>query len=73
MDDGVFVKIDDYKSVLDIVAKVKSKIHDARSTIEQIKHLKHREDTELGAWGQKLDDIEGKMDDLDRTMFRPPT
>jgi hypothetical protein len=67
----VFVRIEDYKDVLDIMELVKSKIHEANQTIEQINVLKNQEDSELELWKNELADVERKMDYMDKTLFEP--
>ena len=67
----VFVKIDEYKDVLEIIGIIKDKIEDARSTLGKINELKNEEDSELELWNSKLEDIEKKIDFIDSTLFEP--
>ena len=67
----VFVKIEDYKDVLDIMNLIRNKIEDAKKTIQEINMLKNQEDSELELWHNELEDIERKVDFMDRTMFEP--
>ena len=69
----VFVKIEDYKDVLDVVNIIKNKIDDARKTLEKIKELKNDEDAELEVWNNSLNEIERKVDFIDKTLFEPET
>jgi chromosome segregation ATPase len=67
----VFVRIDDYKNVLSILELIKNKLEEAKSTLSEINELKNEENSELEMWGSTLDDIEAKLDTLDRTLFEP--
>ena len=67
----VFVRIEDYKDVLDIMELIKSKITEAKQTIEQINVLKNQEDSELELWHNELTDIERKIEYMDSTLFEP--
>ncbi len=69
----VFVKIEDYKDVLDVVNIIKNKIDDARKTLEKINELKNDEDAELEVWNNSLNEIERKVDFIDKTLFEPET
>lgn len=69
----VFVKIEDYKDVLDVVNIIKNKIDDARKTLEKVNELKNEEDTELEIWQNSLNEIERKVDYIDKTLFEPET
>ena len=45
----VFVKIDEYKDVIDVLHLIRTKIAEAKKTLAQINELKNREDNELSA------------------------
>lgn len=67
----VFIKIDEYKDVLDILDLTKAKIKEARSLVEKINELKNAEDSELNAWHNSLDDVEKRVLFIDKTLFEP--
>lgn len=67
----VFVKIDEYKDVLNIMNMIKSKLNDARATLAKINDLKNEEDAELELWHAGLEEIERKVDFVDKTLFEP--
>ncbi|MBU0461220.1 MAG: hypothetical protein KJ574_01400 [Nanoarchaeota archaeon] len=67
----VFVRIEDYKDVLDIMELIKAKIIEAKQIIEQINTLKNQEDSELELWHNELDDVERKIEYMDKTLFEP--
>jgi len=67
----VFVRIDEYKDVLDVMNLIKSKIGEARETLAKINDLKNEEDAELELWHTSLEEIERKIDFVDKTLFEP--
>jgi len=67
----VFVKIDGYKDVVDIVGMIRHKIDEAKKTLSRIHELKSEEDSELGAWSKSIGEIERKIDMIDRSLFEP--
>lgn len=67
----VFVKVDEYKDILEIVGLIKSKLEQARSTLNKINEIKNQEDTSLAAWQQDLDEVEKKIALIDGTLFEP--
>jgi len=67
----VYVKIDEYKDILDIVNLVKEKLNDARKTLDKINKLKNGEDNELSMWHSELEEIEKKVEFIDHTLFEP--
>jgi len=67
----VFVKIEDYKDVLDILELLKDRLEEAKRTLADINELKNDEDAELDMWGSTLNEIDKKLDSIDRTLFEP--
>ncbi|MFC1801095.1 hypothetical protein ACFLZB_01415 [Nanoarchaeota archaeon] len=69
----VFVKIEDYKDVLDVMNILRNKVDDAKDTLRKINELKNEEDAELDLWHATLEDVERKIDFVDKTLFEPET
>lgn len=67
----VFVKIDEYKEVLDVLNTIKEKVNDAKTVLSEIEELKEKEDNELESWKSGLEDVENKIDYINNTMFEP--
>lgn len=67
----VFVKIDDYKDILDVLSLIKDRLGEAKRTLADINELKNDEDAELELWSSTLNEIEKKLEDIDRTLFEP--
>jgi hypothetical protein len=65
----IYVKIDDYKDIVDILTLLRKKISDAKGIIGQINALKNEEDSELEQWNSGLEEIQKKIDYLNRSMF----
>ena len=72
MDDmPVFVKVEDYKDALDVMNMIRLKIEDAKKTLEKIQELKSEEDTELELWHTTLEEVERKVEFIDKTLSEP--
>lgn len=67
----VFVRIDDYKDILDVINMVKNKINEAKETLGKINELKNEEDAELELWQTGIEEIERKVEFIDKTLFEP--
>ena len=67
----VFVKIEDYKDILDVLELIKDRLGEAKRTLADINELKNDEDAELELWSSTLNEIENKLDDIDRSLFEP--
>jgi len=71
MKQNVFVKIEEYKDILDIIALINEKVREARTILGKINDLKNQEDSELNAWKNSLDDVDRKLKYIDQTLFEP--
>jgi uncharacterized protein Yka (UPF0111/DUF47 family) len=60
----VFVKMDKYKEVMQLVELIDKKIGNARQTLTELEEVKQRENEELEAWARNIEDIRHKMDDI---------
>ncbi len=67
----VFVKVDEYKEILDVLDMIKGKIKEIRETLGDINGLRNEEDAELAMWNSTVSEIEKKIDNIDRIMFEP--
>ena len=67
----VFVKVDEYKEILDVLEMIKSKVKEIRATLGDINTLRNEEDAELAMWNNTINEIEKKIEGIDRIMFEP--
>jgi hypothetical protein len=68
---NVFVKVDEYKDILDILGLIQEKIKEAKTILGKINELKNQEDAELELWKNNIADVERKVDFIDQTLFEP--
>lgn len=65
----VFVKINDYKEVLDIVDVMKQKLKETSQALEHLKELKTEEDRELQEWEKSITEISRRLAFIDSAFF----
>lgn len=65
----VFVKVNDYKEILDILDVMKQKIKTAQDTVDKIKELKMQEDAEIKEWEKNLGEVSKRVAFIDKTFF----
>ncbi len=70
-DAPIYVRIEEYRDVLDIINMIKSKMAEARENLHKIRELQSEEDSEITRCDESLDLIEKKMDFIDRSLFEP--
>ena len=68
---NVFVKIEEYKDILDIIELIQEKVKEANTILGKINDLKNQEDSELDLWRTGLSDVERKLSFIDQTLFEP--
>jgi hypothetical protein len=67
----VFVRIDEYQDVLDVMNMIRNKLEDAKETLNKINELKNEEDAELELWRTGVEELERKMAFIDKALFEP--
>ena len=72
MDKGmpVFVKINEYNDVLEVIELLNEKLEKAKGIMARINELKNEEDTELELWNAELEEIEKKLSFVDKSLFK---
>ena len=64
----VFIKIDDYKEVVEIMSLTREKIAQVRGLLSQIGELKTKEDEVIADWARDIEEIESRLDEVDKTL-----
>jgi len=67
----VYVKLDEYKDIMDIMTLMREKLRQAKFLLDKIAELKAQEDSELSTWAKELEDVENRVATIDRTLFEP--
>ncbi|MBS3142148.1 hypothetical protein J4464_02050 [Candidatus Woesearchaeota archaeon] len=67
----VFIKIDDYRDVIDLISLLRSKVKKAKAILDRIHELRSQEENELEGWDQALDEVDRKLSLIDKTLFEP--
>jgi hypothetical protein len=67
----IFVRIDEYKDVLDVMHMIKNKIEEAKEILGRVNELKNEEDAELELWNTGLEEVERKIVFVDKILFEP--
>lgn len=67
----VFVKVEEYKDVIDIMKVLKEKVKEANVILGDINKLKNEEDAELELWSKNLTDVNSKLEFIDKLLFEP--
>lgn len=67
----VFVKVDDYNAILQLMDTIKQRLNQARTLLTRIGELKQQEDAQLENWKRDLDDVEERLSSVDRSLASP--
>lgn len=67
----VFVKVDEYDDVLNLVKLIRKKIDEAKETLMKINELKNEEDHQLEMWQNNLAEVEKKIDFVEHSLNEP--
>jgi len=67
----IFVKLNEYKDILDLVEALKEKLDQAKGTLEKLRSLRTEEETEIEMWQNSISEIDQKVVYIDKTLFEP--
>ncbi|MBI4096071.1 MAG: hypothetical protein HY438_04375 [DPANN group archaeon] len=67
----VFVKIDKYKEIMQMVDSMNTKLEDLRHNLDKISAIKQRESEIIQGWNAMLSESKTKIDELNRKLLRP--
>jgi predicted nucleic acid-binding Zn-ribbon protein len=67
----VFVKIEDYRQMLDVVEMIKKNLKEAKQMLADLNQLKEQETSEILSWSSELEQMESKIEDINKLMFQP--
>lgn len=66
----IFVRIDKYQESMDSFQEVKRELIEIENLLREIKEVKEREEAELQAWEQEIQDVKSKLNSIDKTIFK---
>lgn len=67
----VFVKVDKYDDVLELIKTIQNKLDEAKRTLLKINDLKNEEDHQLEMWQNTLAEIEKKIEFINGSLNEP--
>ncbi len=67
----VFVKVEDYQEVLNLVRLARKKLDEAKETLNKVNELKNEEDHQLEQWHNNLNEVEKKIDFVEHSLNEP--
>jgi hypothetical protein len=65
----VFVKINEYKEILNIMDVMKQKLKDTRQSLARVRELKMQEDQEIAEWERNVAEINKRISFIDSAFF----
>mgnify|MGYP001616284194 FL=1 len=68
MKSSVFIRIDRYKELSEVIRQIRSKLEDAKQALKKVKDLKSQEDAEFENWQTELTSVEQKLDEISGAM-----
>lgn len=67
----VFVKLEEYEDVLDIMNSMRTKLSEANQLLNEINKLKNQEDAEIDEWLKQLREIDSRIMTIGKALFEP--
>ncbi len=67
----VFVKVDEYHEVLNLIKNINRRLDEARDTLGRVHELKNEEDHQLELWQSALGEIQRKVEFISHSLSEP--
>ncbi|MFH1400180.1 MAG: hypothetical protein ABIH41_01550 [Nanoarchaeota archaeon] len=71
MNQPVFVKIDEYEDILNILDVLRANIAKTKDTIDKLQEMRAQEEQTIKTWHLHLDDVTKKVEEINKTLFQP--
>ena len=65
----VFVRMDKFEESLEIFDKARKKLEEIEKFIDEIKHIREREESELRDWESEMQTIKSQFEKINRNLF----
>ena len=65
----IFIKVENYKEVIELIRSIKRKVEEAKANLERIYTIKSEEDVKIEEWDDLLRDLEKKTTFIDETLL----
>lgn len=65
----IYVKVDKYKELLEVLKTINSKLSTVDKTITKINELKAQEDAQIQAWNDNLSDIKSRVEKINQSFY----
>jgi len=67
----VFVKVEEYRTIRDLLDAIKQRLSQARELLSKVNELKQQEDQQVEAWAHDIDDVEERLSSIDKSLLEP--
>ena len=67
----VFIKIESYKEVLDIIDILKTKVENTKNLMEQLNEVRSDEEDEMVEWQRTINSVSDNINKIDKILFEP--
>lgn len=71
MDQPIFVRIDEYQDILDLLTLVRERLGKATHLLQSIHKIREEEELEINNWSRSLSELDRRVAEIDRLLFKP--
>ncbi len=70
MDQQVFVKVEKYKEISEMITEIRSKLNQAKEVVDKIEQIRTEEDTQVASWKEELASAESRIQSVEATLSK---
>jgi peptidoglycan hydrolase CwlO-like protein len=68
-ENNVFIKIENYNEILDVLDLFKKKLHDTQNTLDEIVKIRIEEEEEINSWKANLEQVQNEINKVSKNLF----
>lgn len=69
VENNVFIKIENYNEILDILDLFKKKLEDTKGTLNEVIKIRNEEEEEINSWKSNMSQVETEIDKVSKNLF----
>ena len=68
---SVFVKISDYREIINVMDILKGKLREAKATLARVESLRNQEEEQINQWNSAIDEVDSRIISIDKNLLEP--
>lgn len=68
-ENNVFIKIENYNEILDVLDLFRKKLQDTQGTLDEIVKIRAEEEEEINSWKSNMEQVQNEINKVSKNLF----